>query len=84
VPVRVEALAVSMRMKLRDIAALAAGEVLETTRRISDELVVTVGGKAKFRATEGTLGGRRAFRVCGGRAGSDARPERSERSEGES
>ena len=69
VPVRVEALAISMRMKLRDIAALAAGETLETTRRASDELIVTVGGKAKYRATEGTLGGRRAFRVGGGRGG---------------
>lgn len=65
VPVRVEAIAVSMRMKLRDIAGLAAGEIMETPRRVSDEVVVTVGGKPKFRATEGTLRGRRAFRVGG-------------------
>ena len=68
VPVRVEAIAVSMRMSLREIAGFAAGKVLETPRRVADEVIVTVGGKPTFRATEGTLRGRRAFRV-GGPAG---------------
>jgi len=63
VPVRVEAMAVSMRMRLREIAALSVGSVLETRRRVGDDVVVTVGGCEKFRATEGTLGGRRAVRV---------------------
>jgi flagellar motor switch protein FliM len=63
VPVRVEAVAVTMRMKLRDIAGLSVDSVLETPRRASDDIVVAVEGRPKFRATQGTLRGRRAFRV---------------------
>ena len=65
VPVRVEAVAVSMRMKLRDVAGLSVGSVLETPRRASDDIVVAVEGRPKFRAALGTLRGRRAFRVGG-------------------
>lgn len=68
VPLRVEAMAVSTRMKLREIAGLSAGSVLETRRRVGDDVVVTVGGREKFRATEGTMRGRRAVRLGGGAA----------------
>ena len=64
VPVRVEAVAGTFRMTLRELAEMSAGDEIPGAPGGTGELVVTVGGLEKFRATEGELRGRRAFRVA--------------------
>ena len=63
VPVRLEAMAATLRMTLRELAELSAGKEITTSRGGTREVVVSVGGLDRFSATEGEFGGRRAFRV---------------------
>ncbi|MHC4504081.1 MAG: FliM/FliN family flagellar motor switch protein, partial [Planctomycetota bacterium] len=64
VPVRLDAIAATLRMTLRELAGLSAGKEIATSRGGTGEVVVSVGGLDRFSATEGELGGRRAFRVA--------------------
>ena len=63
VPVRLEAIAATLQMTLREIAELSAGKEITTSRGGTGDVLVSVGGLDRFSATEGEFRGRRAFRV---------------------
>jgi flagellar motor switch protein FliM len=65
VPVHVEAIAGWARMRLRETVGLRPGDVMDLKSSGPEELVLTVGGVPKFRATVGEFRGRRAVEVTG-------------------
>ncbi len=63
VPVRLEAVVASLKMTLRQVAQLSAGDDIDLGRSEADGIVLTVAGRPKFRATMGEFRGRRAARI---------------------
>ena len=62
-PVRVCAEVGHAELGLRRLGSLAPGDVVELRRSVSDGLLVRVGGRPKFRAVRGNVGGRLAVQV---------------------
>ncbi len=62
-PVTLSARLPDFRLALRDLAALAPGQVLDTGLARDAELTVLVGGQARFTASAGRVGRRLAVRL---------------------
>lgn len=51
------------RISIRDFLALSRNDVVSLDTRVSDELLVTIGGRAKFRGVPGKVGRHNAVRI---------------------